>query len=132
MKLITRDTDYAIRALAAIASVKEKVVSAADLVRQLKIPRPFLRKILQTLNKKGILKSIKGKSGGFSLDADPQDIYLLKLMEVFQGKFKLNECLLKRERCPNISTCPLRKKICNIERYVIRELENVTLASLLR
>jgi Rrf2 family protein len=132
MKLITRDTDYAIRALAAIASAKEKVVSAADLVRQLKIPRPFLRKILQALNKKGVLKSIKGKSGGFSLVQGPKDIYLLKLMEIFQGKFKLNECMLKRRLCPNMSSCPLRKKICNIERYVITELKNVTLASVLR
>lgn len=132
MKLITRDTDYAIRALAAIASAKEKVVPAAGLVRQLKIPRPFLRKILQALNKKGVLKSIKGKNGGFNLALDPKNIYLLKLMEIFQGKFKLNECLLKRKRCPNIFTCPLRKKICNIERYVVAQLKNVSLASLLR
>ena len=132
MKLITRDTDYAIRALAAIASTKQRIVSAADLVRQLKIPRPFLRKILQVLSKKGVLKSIKGKTGGFSLALDPKNIYLLKLMEIFQGKIKLNECMFKRKRCPNISTCPLRKKVCNIERYVVAQLKNVTLASLLK
>ena len=56
MKLITRDTDYAIRALCFIARFKKKIVSVSELVKVLKIPRPFLRKILQTLNKKRILK----------------------------------------------------------------------------
>ncbi|MFA5144478.1 MAG: Rrf2 family transcriptional regulator [Candidatus Omnitrophota bacterium] len=132
MKLITRDTDYAVRALASIASSKKAVVSAGELAGKLRIPRPFLRKILQALNKKGIIKSIKGKSGGFSLAADPKKIYLLELMEVFQGKFRLNECLLKRRPCPNRLTCPLRKKISNIERYVVSELKSLTLASLLK
>ena len=132
MKLVTRDTDYALRALAEIASSESRLVSAAGLVEKVKIPHPFLRKILQILNKKGILKSTKGKSGGFSLAAEPKDIYLLRLMEIFQGKFKLNECLFKRKLCPERFVCPLRKKISNIERYVISELKNVTLASLLR
>ena len=56
MKLITRDTDYAVRALVFIAKQKEEIVSVRDLVEKLKIPKPFLRKILQLLNKKGLLK----------------------------------------------------------------------------
>ncbi|MFA5156716.1 MAG: Rrf2 family transcriptional regulator [Candidatus Omnitrophota bacterium] len=130
MKLITRDTDYAVRALAYVAAARQDVVSVTELVKKLKIPRPFLRKILQTLNKKGILESAKGFGGGFRLAVKPGDVYLLKLMEIFQGKFRLNECLLKNKFCPNISRCPLRKKINNIERYVISELKGVTLASL--
>ncbi|MBU2258562.1 MAG: Rrf2 family transcriptional regulator, partial [Candidatus Omnitrophica bacterium] len=65
MKLITRDTDYALRALCFIAKNKDKVTPAPELVAKLKIPRPFLRKILQSLDKNGLLKSYKGKGGGF-------------------------------------------------------------------
>ena len=64
MKLITRDTDYAIRALCCIAKRKETIISVDKLVKQLRIPRPFSRKILQTLNKRKILRSYKGTSGG--------------------------------------------------------------------
>ena len=62
MKLITRNTDYAIRALCYIAEQKQEVISADRLVKSLEIPRPFLRKILQTLTKAGLLNSSKAVS----------------------------------------------------------------------
>ncbi len=132
MKLITRDTDYALRALCFIARHKDKIVSAAELVEQLKIPRPFLRKILQILNKKRILKSYKGKGGGFLLALPAHKIFLVDLIEIFQGALRLNECFFKKMACPNTKTCALRKKINSIERYVTHELKSITLASLLR
>lgn len=132
MKLITRDTDYAIRAICFIARHKKERVSVVELVEELKIPRPFLRKLLQVLNKKGILKSYKGQGGGFILHKAPKEISLVQLMEIFQGPLTLNECFLKKMRCPNMKRCALRKRILNIENYVVRQLKGVTIASLLR
>ncbi len=132
MKLITRDTDYAIRALIFIAQAEKKIVSASELVKKLKIPRPFLRKILQVLNKKKLLKSYKGKGGGFVLAARPNKIFLLDLIEIFQGRLRLNECIFKKRICPNIKTCRLKKIIDSIQKYVISELRDVTLGLLLR
>jgi len=132
MSLINRNTDYATRAICFMAKNKMSRTSVADLVRELRIPKSFLRKILQTLNKKGILKSYKGKDGGFSL-ADPADkIFLMDLMNIFQGKIKLNDCLFKKRICPNIKTCSLREKLGEIEEYVVSELESINIASLLK
>jgi Rrf2 family protein len=132
MKLITRDTDYALRALGFIAKHNKEIITVSELVEELKIPRPFLRKILQILNKKGILKSNKGPGGGFILVKPPQEIFLFDLMEIFQGKFSLNECLFKKMICPDKSRCVLRKRINNIEKYVVTELEAITVGALLR
>lgn len=131
MKLITRDTDYALRALCFIARHRKEIVSVRELVKKLKIPKPFLRKILQILNKKRILKSYKGKGGGFLLAVPASKIFLVDLIEIFQGPLRLNECFFKKMACPNTKTCGLKKKIDNIERYVIRELNSITLTSLL-
>jgi Rrf2 family protein len=130
MKLITRDTDYALRALSLIFKRKKKLISAAELVKDLKIPRPFLRKILQLLNKKGILRSYKGKGGGFSLAVSGEKILLLDLIEIFQGPFKVNECLFKKKSCPNKNNCRLKKKIDTVEEHILSELKSITLASL--
>lgn len=130
MKLITRDTDYALRALCFISRHGKRIVSVAELVKELKIPQPFLRKLLQILNKKGILKSYKGKGGGFLLSKPAHKIFLMDVMETFQGRFKLNECLLKKLNCPSIKTCALRKRLERIERKVMRELDSITIASL--
>jgi len=131
MKLITRDTDYAVRAIAFIAESEKEMVSTDELVKRLKIPRPFLRKILQILNKGSVLKSYKGKGGGFSLVCSPKKLFLLDIMKAFQGDIKLNECIFKKRVCPNIKTCPLRKKITRIEDNVLKELKNITIASLI-
>lgn len=131
MKLITRNVDYAVRALCFIANHKQEKVSVTELVRDLKIPQPFLRKILQILNKNGLLKSYKGIGGGFKLALPPNRIFLVEVMEIFQGDVRLNECFFKKKICPNTKTCKLKKKIDVIERYVISELKDFTLASLL-
>lgn len=131
VKLITRDVDYAIRALCYMAQTKKERVSVSELVKELNVPRPFLRKILQILNKKGLLKSQKGKGGGFQLAALPDKIFLVDLIEIFQGPFKLNECVLKKEICYDIKGCILRKRIGDIEKNLVKELKVITLRSLL-
>lgn len=132
MKLISRNTDYAVRAVCYIARQKEKVVSVTDLVKALNIPRPFLRKILQILNRKDILVSYKGKGGGFQLAGSADKIFLLDLIEAFQGPFSLNECTFKKGICPNKKKCFLKKKIGLIENYVFSRLRSITVGSILK
>ena len=130
MKLITRDTDYAIRSICYIAGQKNSVVCVSSLVKDLKIPKPFLRKILQILQAKGILKSYKGLGGGFKLALPLNKIFLVDLIRIFKGSFKLNECIFKNKSCPNIITCVLKKKLGAIEKYVVAQLSSITMASL--
>lgn len=131
MKLITRDSDYAIRALAFIASHEKRIVPVTELVKDLKIPRPFLRKILQTLNKDGVLISHKGRGGGFELAIPPQNIYVIDIIEIFQGPLKLNECFLSKKICPNVKKCTLKKKVDSIEEDVLKKLKGITVSSIL-
>ena len=132
MKLITRNTDYAVRALCCIAEQKQEVISADQLVKSLKMPRPFLRKILQTLNKEGLLNSSKGKGGGFTLTISPGKITLTDVMKIFQGPLKLNECKFRKSDCPYVSDCFLKKKIDEIEKEVIAKLKAITITSIIK
>jgi len=131
MKLLSRNTDYAVRAVCYIAKKKPGVVSVTELVKKLKIPRSFLRKILQALNNEGMLKSYKGMGGGFRLAREPKCVYLTDIMKTFQGPFKLNECFFKRKICPDKGSCCLKKKIDSIERHVYSELKSITIDSIL-
>ncbi len=130
MKLITRHTDYAAKALCYIAQSKGKVVSASELTEKLKIPRPFLRKILQILHKKGLLKSYKGRNGGFILALSADKIFLVDLIRIFQGPVRLNECIFRKTICSDMNSCMLRKRIDAIEKRVISELKSITIESL--
>jgi len=132
VKLITRNTDYAIRALCYIAEQKQEIISADRLVKSLEIPRPFLRKILQTLTKAGLLNSSKGKDGGFSLAVSPEEITLIEVMKIFQGPIRLSEHKFKKNDCPHIKDCLLKKKIDEIEKEVIAKLKAITISSILK
>ncbi|MFA4889603.1 MAG: Rrf2 family transcriptional regulator [Candidatus Omnitrophota bacterium] len=132
MKLITRDTDYAVRALTLIARDKDKLATARALAEKSKIPRPFLRKILQELNKKGLLKSHKGISGGFFLAKPAEKISLVDLIKIFQGKFSINECFFKKLPCPSRGKCLLNREIRAIEQYALSRLRKLSIAALLK
>jgi Rrf2 family protein len=130
MKLITRNTDYAIRAICYIAKQKD-VVTVTELVKALGVPRPFMRKILQQLGKNKILKSYKGQTGGFKLRVLSEKIFITQIMRIFQGQLGLDRCFLKKDICPNRGKCILRKKIHFIKKNAFQQLERISIASLL-
>lgn len=132
MKLITREIDYAIRALIYLAGRRGKVVPVAELVEALGITRPFLRKIMQELAKTDVVESYKGNKGGFRLKKKPENIYLIDLVEIFQGKFSLNECILNKDICPNRSNCILKDRVDDIEEKVKKDLGSIDLRSLIK
>jgi len=130
VKLITRNTDYALRAICYIAK-KNGIVAVAELVNKLSVPKSFMRKVLQQLNKEKILESFKGQGGGFKLKLPPDKIYIIEIMRIFQGHVGLNGCFLKKNICPNKGKCVLRKKIRFIEKHALRQLKEINIASLL-
>ncbi|MCM8787675.1 MAG: Rrf2 family transcriptional regulator [Candidatus Omnitrophica bacterium] len=132
MKLLKRHTDYAIIALLVLAKNKsKKIFSVAELAKTTKIPYQFLRGILQHLHKHKLLKAYKGKNGGFSLATSLDNVSLLSIIRIFQGEFKLNECLFRKMVCPNINRCVLRKRLKKIESYFLEELEKIKLGELI-
>jgi Rrf2 family protein len=120
------------RALCYIAKQKKESVSAAEMVAELRIPRPFLRKILQILSGEGLLISAKGQGGGFSLAYPKEKVLLTDLIRIFQNTIQLNECIFKKKICPNRSTCMLKKEIDSIEKDVLKRLHRISIASLSR
>lgn len=118
------------RALCYIAGRRGRSVPVTEMVAVLKIPRPFLRKILQILSGEGLLKSAKGQGGGFSPAVPAEKILLTDLIRIFQNSIQLNECIFKKKICPNRSTCVLKKEIDSIEQDVFDRLRRITIASL--
>jgi len=132
MKLITRDTDYAIRALGCIAGHKGAIVTVSVLAARLGLPGAYLRKILQILNREGILSSSKGRGGGFSLVIKPENITIFRIVEIFQGPFTLSEHRFRGSKCPEIKICSLRKKLDALETHTVKELKSITISEMIR
>ena len=96
--MITRETDYAIRALLYLACGKPNTwVSASVLATQMEIPYRFLRRILLKLGEMKLVVSARGKYGGVRL-AKPAEV--TTLYEIVQAAdpqaIMLNICRRKR------------------------------------
>jgi len=132
MRLITKETDYAIRAMMQLARQPGTFVSSAEMAATEKIPLQFLRRILQRLLKAGLITSREGVAGGVSLRERPERIQMLDIMKVFQGQVELSECMFRRQICANRGTCVLRKRIQSIEKKLTDEFAGISIADLLR
>ena len=67
-----------------------------------------------------MLKSHKGRGGGFVLETSPSKVTILDLIEIFHGPFHREECTLKKKVCPKVKTCVLKKKLDKIEKGVAK------------
>lgn len=131
MKLLTKHSDYAIRALIELAKDKSRYLSSRDVAKRQQIPYQFLRRILQELIKSKLVVSKEGGSGGFKIKANPKRISIIDVINIFQGNVQLTECMFRKKLCVNRSTCILRKEIKRVENIIKKEFRGITLAKLL-
>ena len=91
---ISKKTDYALRALFAIAEPSRKgTISIRELSENVDIPRRFLENIMLEMNKAGWVKSITGRNGGYELARDANSITLGEVIRHFEGMVAMISCV---------------------------------------
>ncbi len=131
--LITRATEYAIRAVLYLAKQPAgEVVLKKEICRTQDITPAFLTKIFQPLIKGGIVGSQRGVGGGFFLTTAPEKITLLDIIQAQEGEVLFNYCLEKPGICKRDKTCPVHDSWGNIRKTVTTTLRGVTFDQLLR
>ena len=132
MKLITKNTDYAVRTLIHLTRTGDRFVPSREIAEQRGIPLNFLRRIIQEMAREGLLETREGKSGGARLAMNPDEIELTRLIELFQGQVSLTDCIFRRKICPNRARCVLRTRLKKIEDLVLGELAGITVGGLVK
>ena len=123
---------YAVRAVLQLAQQPpDHLMQSHELAQAVDVPHNYLGKILNQLVRGGILKSHRGKRGGFQLAVPPEQLRLLDVAVLFD-RVELPRCLLGREQCSADDPCPLhdRWKAASLEMENL--LREATLADLLR
>lgn len=67
-------------------------------------------KILQTLARQGLIKSVKGPAGGFFIDEEQQKQPLSNIVETVEGKEIFRECGLGLSKCSATHPCPIHNE----------------------
>jgi len=96
---ISEAASLALHSLALIAGSKE-MINAFDIAERTGFSKNHLSKVLQVLVKNGYINSTRGPKGGFVMRAEPEDISLLEIYELFEGKLQQPVCSLHNGLCP--------------------------------
>lgn len=131
--MLSNTCKYAIRSLIYLANFSDvgKKIGIKKISDDLKIPSPFLGKILQSLAREKILSSTKGPHGGFSLGRDPKEISLFDIVIHVDGEEYFNNCIIRLETCScfaeEITTCPVHKRFSHIRGQLISFYQDTSL-----
>lgn len=112
---LTREADYAVRAmvwLAQMASQHRNAEAAprqkaAAIARATGIPPAFSARVLAQLQHRGFLRARAGRDGGYSLAQPVRNISLLEVIEAVEGPLLSQECLLRDSDCGTDGYCVL-------------------------
>lgn len=130
---ITRQADYALRAMLYLARNNSKDSKAATSViaEEQEIPPSFLAKIISQLSIANLIKTSRGASGGVKLKRDSSDITLLDVVEAIDGPITLNECTQNPDICTFGDTCPLHSVWCEAQAELVNKLRDTTFEKLI-
>ena len=129
---ITRQADYAVRAVLYLARLGQTERAATSQVAQEQhIPPSFLAKIISQLSIAGLLHTSRGARGGVTLAREPREITLLEVIEAIDGPIMLNECVGDTTTCTFDEQCPLRPVWCEAQNDLVAKLRGTTFEQML-
>lgn len=136
--MLTSKAKYALRAMIDLAGQNavctEQPVFIADIAERQGIPRRYLENILLELRRHGLVVSFRGKTGGYALSRQPQDISFADVVRAMDGPLALTPCTSKTayQRCGDCvgeAHCAIRGVLGEVRESIAGILERTTLAS---
>jgi Rrf2 family protein len=130
---ITRQADYAVRAVLYLAQLgSDQRAATSQIAQEKQIPPSFLAKIVSQLSVAGLLQTSRGARGGVSLARAPQDISILEVVEAIDGPILLNECVASSGVCVFGDSCAMRPLWCDAQAELVGRLKSTTLDKFLQ
>jgi len=132
MKIFRKDSSYAVRTLVYIARQNQiHPISSTHVSEVLGIPKNFLRRIFSVLIRLGFLHATEGARGGVRLAKSPAQINVWEIIHGLQGDIKLCSSFHGKEKCKDQGVCVIMKRIIEIEKIIISELQKITIQDLI-
>ncbi|NCB62271.1 MAG: Rrf2 family transcriptional regulator [Clostridia bacterium] len=131
--LMTRETDYALRILRALADGEQR--SIEEISRAEAAPKQFAYKIIKKLQKAGWLAIARGAEGGCRLRADLNQVTLYDLTALMGTGGAVSPCLDGGYTCTRAAVCEepcqARLGLHKVQKAIDAELRRHTLAELI-
>ncbi len=130
----SKTTEYAIRALVQVAVCNNdgRRPGFKEIAESIDAPVQFTAKILQTLSRALLLKSVRGRGGGFYFDPASEELRLSQVLHVLEGDKFFSGCVVGLSKCDENNPCPLHYEFIRIRTQLVDLSEKETIQGLAR
>ncbi len=134
--MLSKKCQYALHALIYLADLeKDASVTIGEIAVKKSIPKKFLEAILLDLKNAGILASRKGKSGGYYLIKQANEISIIEVIRYIDGAVAMLPCVSLNfydscGMCENEHTCRINRLFGQVRDSTLKILSTNTVADL--
>ena len=128
--MFSETVEYALRAVCYLASHAPAARTTGQISVQTKLPAAYLSKVLQRLNKAGIVCSQRGIGGGIALAIKPDELTILAVVNAVDPIRRITTCPLELAS-HGMRLCPLHRRLDNALAMVEEAFRDTTLAEVL-
>ena len=130
---MAQHSDYALRMLIHAALRDPVLTTVREVAEDFGLSVTHLQKVAQTLAAHGFLETVRGRSGGLRLARHPEDIRIGRVVAITEPDFQLAPCMDESQgNCPIYEPCVLRNALTRAMNAFLGELDQWTLADLIR
>lgn len=134
--ILTARARYGLRATAELA-LREVAGSAGPwpmpvsaIARRQHIPEQYLRHVLLSLKRAGIVEAVRGKGGGYLLGRGAEDISALDVLRAMGEYMEPVYCVGNPSACDHVGECPAHPLWCKLADAAQEVLKSTTVAQL--
>jgi len=130
--MLSKATEYAIRGLVYINMQNRKGDRPGfrEVAREVDAPEHFMAKILQTLTRHQLIRSAKGRGGGFFFPEKEEQLRLYEVIRVMEGEAFFSKCVFGFNMCDDKHPCPMHEDFVKIRDEFVELAKTQSIQSL--
>ena len=106
--MFSESVKHAIQAMIYLASNNNQLVMVNQIAEEYDIPKYYLAKLVQTLVKHHLIKSVQGRNGGIRLNKPSTKIKIIDIIHAIEGPSPEKEmCIFGLDECSDFVPCPI-------------------------
>ena len=127
--MFSKTCEYALRAMLFVGqkSKEGRKAGIREIAEGIDSPEYFIAKILQELDRKNLVQSMKGPSGGFFIDKQGMECTLADIVKAIDGDKIFLGCGLGLKECSEKRPCPIHNEFKKIRKEMHDMLQSATL-----
>ncbi len=130
LSVLSQTVEYALRAVVHLADQTPAARTTEQIAEVTQVPQAYLSKVLQALNRAGIVRSQRGVGGGVSLVKSPKQLTILEVVNAVDPIERITTCPLGLA-AHGKHLCPLHRRMDDALAMMEAAFRKTTLAEVL-